>query len=130
MNEVQADRRKSPRSSDIVSYGLGGVRIRPGHHAEWVDVSSGGALLETTRRLLPGAAVDLLVETKAGPAPVRGRVVRCSVSKLFPAAVWYRGAVEFDRHLPWHVDRQGTAIPATERDARRHTRVDATRLVV
>ena len=130
MNDAGQERRAADRHRDSSGHGMMAVRVRPGHRADLIDVSECGALVETTHRLIPGAPVELQIETAAGLTSVRGRVVRCIVSKLFPAAVWYRGAVQFDRHLPWQLDPRGNTLPATERDARRHTRVDATRDVV
>lgn len=66
------------------------------------------------------------METRSGKTSIRGRVLRCDVSKLFPASVWYRGAVQFDRHLPWYLGEHGYGLPGVERPARHETRVDAT----
>lgn len=126
MSPVNAERRGTPRIRDVSAHGIASVRVRPGHHADLLDVSESGALVETTHRLLPGTAVEIQMETRAGRSSVRGRVVRCDVSKLFPASVWYRGAMQFDRHLPWSLDAHGYGLPATERPARHATRVDAT----
>jgi len=80
------------------------TRIRPGHPANIVDVSAGGALIETMFRLLPGTSVELHVETSTRHTRVRGEVLRSAVTKLRADGVCYRGAIRFDRHLPWFVD--------------------------
>jgi len=80
--------------------------VRPGHRARLIDVSAGGALIETSHRLLPGASVELQVETASDRTSVRGQVVRCAVVRLRPTWVCYRGAIAFDRHLPWFVDER------------------------
>jgi hypothetical protein len=69
-----------------------------------IDISSGGALIETGHRLLPGTSVELLLERHHYRASVRGRVLRCSVVRLHPSSVCYRGAIGFDRSLPWFVE--------------------------
>jgi hypothetical protein len=126
MSLVAKERRALPRFREAMAHGISALRVRPGHHADLVDVSEGGALLETMHRLLPGTSVELHMETKSGKTSVRGRVVRCTVSKLFPESVWYRGAVQFDRHLPWCIGEHGYGLPGAERPARRDARVDAT----
>jgi hypothetical protein len=103
MSEPGRNRRKHTRLAASDDHGIVSVRIRPGHAAALVDVSSHGALLETAHRLLPGHAVELQIETDKARANVRGRVVRCAVVRLRAASLLYRGAVAFDRHLPWSV---------------------------
>lgn len=128
--DVAVERRTAPRLCEAASHGISAVRVRPGHHADLLDVAAGGALVETTCRLLPGAAVELHMESNSGKTTIRGRVVRCEVSRLFPASVWYRGAVQFDRHLPWRLEENGYGLPGTERSARGETRVAATHEVI
>jgi hypothetical protein len=87
------------------------TRIRPGHLARIVDVSGGGALIETMYRLLPGTSVELHVETHTRHTRVRGEVLRAAVVKVRPDGVHYRGAIRFDRHLPWFVDQSAIGSP-------------------
>jgi hypothetical protein len=126
VSPVVEERRSAQRFREAGAHGIATVRVRPGHHADLLDVSEGGALVETTCRLLPGASVELQMETRSGKTSIRGRVVRCDVSKLFPASVWYRGAVQFDRHLPWYAGEHGYGLPGVERSGRPETRVAAT----
>lgn len=116
-------------------HGIIAARVRPGIDVALIDVSADGALIETSRRLLPGTAVELQLETRQARAAVRGRVVRCSVSRLRASSVSYRGAVSFDRTLPWLADEEpaGYGIPVGERGERRPglpPRADATRHVL
>ena len=55
--------------------------MRPGDPSLMVDVSEGGALIETVHRLLPGTCVELHMETTERSATLRGRVSRCAVSR-------------------------------------------------
>jgi len=103
MNESADDRRRTPRHGRVEEHGIVSAKVRPGRDAAVVDVSAGGALLETAHRLLPGTAVELQLETSGGREIVRGRVLRCTVTSLRSTSVCYRGAVGFDRHLPWFV---------------------------
>ncbi len=48
--------------------------------------------------------MEIHLRNEAQSELVRGRVVRCAVARLRPNAVCYRGAIAFDRHLPWFVD--------------------------
>jgi len=98
------DRRTVRRLHRVEEHGVVAARIRPGHRAHLVDVSAAGALIETSYRLLPGASVELHLETDTTHTRIRGRVLRCAVVRVRPAAVCYQGAIAFDRHLPWFVD--------------------------
>ena len=109
MTELQSERRGSERHSS------GGhepvrARIRPGHVAALIDVSIGGALIETSRRLIPGAFVEICMETESRRASLRGRVLRCAVVSVRPSAVHYRAAIQFDSYLPWFVEDDGCVV--------------------
>jgi hypothetical protein len=103
------DRRGMRRVETAEEHGIVSACVRPGYRARLIDVSAGGALIETTHRLLPGASVELQVETGVGRTSVRGQVLRCTVVRVRPTWVCYRGAIAFDRHLPWFVDESGEA---------------------
>ena len=108
------ERRATTRLKCFADHGVRLVRIKPGHGATLVDVSAAGALLETHRRLLPGSLVELHMETDRHKTSIRGRVVHCSVSRVGPACIAYRGAIAFDRHLPWFVADRGYPFPSNE----------------
>jgi PilZ domain len=105
--------RRAARRRRGDEHGIVAVRIRPGHPARVVDVSAVGALLETHHRLLPGASVDLHMNTDHQRISIRGHVVRCAVARLHPA-LCYRGAVAFDRRLSWFADGQEYRLPASD----------------
>ena len=115
MSEPTPDRRQARRYLDVDEHGIVSTRVRPGHRAKIVDVSAGGALIETNHRLLPGTSVELQVETSSHRTNVRGRVLRCAIVLVRPSWLCYRGAIGFDRHLPWLVGdgRGATAFAAT-----------------
>jgi PilZ domain-containing protein len=106
--------RRAARRRRGEEHGIVAVRIRPGHPARVVDVSAAGALLETPYRLLPGAAVDLHMKTDHQHISIRGQVVRCAVARLHSAAVFYRGAVAFDRRLSWFADGHEYRLPMSD----------------
>lgn len=110
------ERRTARRHHDLERHGIVAVRIRPGHRATLIDISAGGALIETSHRLLPGTVVELHVDRKSEHVRVRGRVVRCAVVRLRPASVCYRGALGFERHLAWLL--QDCGCPARPHNTR------------
>jgi hypothetical protein len=118
MNESIPDRRQTRRHLDSDEHGIVSTRVRPGHRAKIVDVSAGGALIETSHRLLPGTCVEIHFETRSHRTNVRGRVLRCAIVLVRPSWVCYRGAIGFDRHLPWLVDEaRGATTFAAVRSA-------------
>ena len=107
MSDGPPDRRGMRRLEAVEEHRIVSARVRPGHRARLIDVSAGGALIETSHRLLPGTSVELQVDTGTDRASIRGQVLRCAVVRVRPTWVCYRGAIAFDRHLPWFVDERG-----------------------
>jgi hypothetical protein len=101
---VTRDRRAAARVSGLLIPGMNRARLRPGLTAHIVDLSSGGALIETDWRLLPGARVEL--QFGESPASVRaaGRILRSHVALLGHERIRYRGAVAFEDKLPFGED--------------------------
>lgn len=110
MTPHTVERRLSQRRQSFEGHGVAMIRVRPGVEASMVDVSATGVLVETQRRLLPGASIEIHFVRDKRLAAVRGRVLRCAVVRLGPSSVWYRGAVLFDQHLPWLADNQSSGI--------------------
>jgi hypothetical protein len=95
------DRRNGRRHSRPEEHGIVSARIRPGHNVEVVDVSSGGVLVKSCHRLMPGATVELHLQCEDRHAQVvRGQVLRCCVAHLRANAVSYQGAIAFE-HYRW-----------------------------
>ena len=128
MTEGFVDRRRTGRRRSVEEHGIVAARVRPGHEVSMIDVSAGGALVETDHRLLPGTSVELHLKTENRRAIVRGSVLRCTIVRLHPSSVCYRGAVGFDRHLPWFVDEDSTGypVPSAEHRPGRSARAEAT----
>jgi len=116
MTAPAADRRRTRRRR-VDEHGIVSARVRPGYDVSLINVSAGGALVESRHRLLPGALVELHLETPERRTAVRGRVLRCAVSRLRSTSVCYRGAIGFDAHLPWFADDEsaGYGVPTSER---------------
>lgn len=133
MNDAQPcderpDRRQARRRRTIDDHGIVSARVRPGREASLLDVSAGGALLETTYRLMPGSPIELHVATNDRRVSVRGGVLRSAVVVVRATGICYRSAIGFDRLLPWFVDGDaaGYGIPRAEIHTPRSCRVDAT----
>ena len=128
-----AERRQATRLSGNDGHGILRVRVRPGQDVNLIDVSANGALIETCHRLLPGSTIDLHLVTQESNMPVRGRVLRCAVARLRPAAIFYRGAIGFDRSVPWLVrgaHAEGGCVPGEDVAARRAGRAPASPSIV
>ena len=95
------DRRASPRLPAFNIAGMERARLRPGRMAHIVDVSSGGALIETDWRLLPGMRVELQLGEPVPLFRVAGRILRCHVALLDRERIRYRGALMFEEQLPF-----------------------------
>ena len=131
MTSALFDRRHSRRAS-ISEHGIVSARVRPGHLVAVIDISTGGASIEMTKRLLPGAAVDMQFETAHRRTSVRGRVLRCAVIELRPTAVFYRAAIAFDRQWPCFAEGRWTEylVPAGGEPPAPSERVGSTHDVV
>jgi len=110
MSNRQSERRRGRRRG-VDEHGVVAARIRPGHNVTLIDVSSGGALVETAHRLMPGRTVELHIQAPDRHVTLRGSVLRCSVVHVRPASICYRGAIAFDRHLPWFTEAAGYEVP-------------------
>jgi PilZ domain-containing protein len=125
------DRRQSRRRAGVQEHGIVAVRIRPGYEALMVDASANGVLIETAHRLMPGRAVELLMETSASTEVVRGRVLRSAVSTVRPSSISYRAAIGFDRALAWYAnDASGSRAPIGASRPGTDFRADATPQVI
>jgi hypothetical protein len=125
----EVERRSAKRRSRLEEHGIVSARIRPGSDASVIDVSAGGVLVETLRRLMPGTNIELQLSSSDRRTAIRGRVTRCAVACLKGPGVRYRGAIAFDGYLPWFVDVDGYAVPASGTGQPRREREDATQNV-
>jgi hypothetical protein len=93
------ERRQTPRRVTPEAHGVVRVRIRPGHDASLLDISCGGAAIETTHRLLPGRMVELQLDLRHRRACARGRVARCTVVRVEADRLLYRAALCFEESI-------------------------------
>ena len=99
-NAVGRERRAARRVSALGASGMDRARLRPGRMAQVIDLSSGGALIETDWRLLPGMRVELQLGQPVPRFRVAGRILRCHVALLDRERIRYRGALAFEDQLP------------------------------
>jgi hypothetical protein len=72
--------RKAPRRDAALVPTITGVRLSPhGADARLVNISTSGALVESTARLQPGWAVTLQFEGGFQPASVESRIARSTI---------------------------------------------------
>lgn len=95
------ERRVARRITAIAELGIGQAKVRPGHEATVLDISSSGALIETALRLMPGRSIELQIERAGQITPIRGRVMRAQVARVQPSRISYRGAIGFEQPLAW-----------------------------
>jgi hypothetical protein len=93
------ERRASPRCACSQRDRWAAARIRPGHDVQVIDLSSLGALIQSTARLVPNSHVELRFGGDGSRPTVRGRIVRSYVSAIHADVVFYRSAVAFDQRL-------------------------------
>ena len=94
------ERRAWARVSTLDHLAMANGRLRPGRTARIIDVSPGGALIETDWRLLPGTKVELQLGDPVTVHRVKGRILRCHVTMVDRERMRYRGALVFEQQLP------------------------------
>jgi len=77
---------------------LKGVTSNGGSELEVINISRGGALLESDMRMRPGTKILLRVVTIEGVIQIAGHVLRSSISSL-KGVPRYQSAVEFENPL-------------------------------
>ena len=75
---------------------LNTVRLKYGPVVELIDLSPGGAQIETSSRLHPGSVVVVQISGTDGEISVPSTVLRSQVSRVVPYAM-YRSALSFKR---------------------------------
>ncbi len=108
------ERRRSLRLQSIEQHGIVASRLHPGAPAVVLDISDGGALVETECRLLAGAPVLLQMKTRDQTAVVRGRVLRSALAQPGPRPVRYRGAIGFDDDIAWNREKTRPGVLSSQ----------------
>ena len=77
---------------------LNTVRLKYGPVVSLIDLSSGGAQIETSSRLHPGSVVVVQISASGGEIAMPSTVLRSQVSRVAPFTL-YRSALSFKRRL-------------------------------
>jgi hypothetical protein len=107
---VAGERRATARVAPADTTWRREALLRPGQEVLVIDLSSGGALLESAARMSPGARAELQL-IGAGRRLVRGRIGRCQIVRLEPLC--YRGAMVFEQPLEFAIHGGATFAAAT-----------------
>ena len=90
------ERRACPRCVCSQRDTWGAARIRPGHDVQVLNLSSMGALIQSTTRLTPNARIELRLAGSRS-VPIRGRIMRSYVSAVDADVIFYRSAIAFEQ---------------------------------
>ncbi len=103
------DRRVYTRLRDRDLHWVRNARVAMGHGVSLVDLSAGGALIDSPVALRPAATLTLEIGGAGFETIVPFRVVRCEIGALTPEGTVYRGACEFLRliELPYQLKGGG-----------------------
>jgi hypothetical protein len=93
------DRRAFPRLTPSVLQWLRETRLKYGPGVRLIDVSAGGALIETQMPLRPDAGLVLELIGYRSVTVAESQVIRCHVAGVRSDRVLYRGACVFARRL-------------------------------
>jgi len=96
---TELERRQATRRTPDAEESLRRMKLRIGPELTVIDISGGGALVEGTARLVPGARLDVHVVPRPGRVLVRTTVVRAWVSQLRGDSVTYRAGLRFDHSI-------------------------------
>ena len=88
---------------------LRAARLSGGHSVKIVDLSAGGALLDSPISLRPDSILTLDIEGRGFDKSIPFRVVRCQIGALLPERPVYRGACEFTSPIELPVE-QGARV--------------------
>ena len=94
-----ADRRAHQRFGADALWWLRSCRFKYGKPVSVVDLSAGGALLETPFQLRPGSNHVLELAGSEGLTLALTEVLRCEISRLSGSNLYYHGACVFKRPL-------------------------------
>lgn len=95
-----AERRAWKRYQGAECAWLRMLRLFPGREAALLNLSRGGALVETRERCAPGAWLQMKIVTERELLWIRAQVVRCEVVGLISGqGVTFRAALGFEHAL-------------------------------
>ena len=115
--EVTAVKVQSEEVS-VVNASRGGILIECGLRDQvWVDENWGYDFSDRRPEIFPAVSTKYLeIHKLDGPLRVRGRVLRCEVTRVSPERLYYRIAFAFSDHVDFITDDdfKGKAKPAAD----------------
>ena len=97
-DEALAANRQWSRLSPENTPALKGIALTQGNTARVVDISRGGALIETDVRLCPQTKISFKVLMEQGDVRITGSVLRSSIKSLKGTPI-YESAIVFEHPL-------------------------------
>ena len=114
-----AERRSSPRLAPSALPAFKSISLSSGPEVILINISRGGALLESDRRLRPSTRICLKLAVAENVHQVWGRVLRSQVSGI-QGGLHYQSAVAFEEELALLNDVPADAIVQTTSSAMDH----------
>jgi hypothetical protein len=109
-----AERRAHRRVKGSELRWLRKARLKNGPEVSLLDLSSGGALIETRVQMRPGSAITLEVAGGGSVVEISSEVVRCGIASLQSGAPIYRGACLFENPLSLEEIGRAPVVAAVE----------------
>ncbi len=107
--QTRHDRRAHKRHRDEELRWIRQARLSAGPAVSIVDLSSGGALVDSPVALRPDSVLTLEIEGRGFDKTLQFRVIRCEVGTLRPGQTIYRGACEFTTSIDLPAEHAGRA---------------------
>ncbi len=114
------DRRKSRRLSPDEIPNFKSVRLLAGQEIQLINLSAGGAMLESTTRIMPGAKICIRLVAHDALFLLHGRVLQSRASALSESGITYQCRVAFDEEFSLLAGLEGRtsqALPAAHPDS-------------
>ena len=115
--DALAAKRQWTRLNPENSPSLKGIALSQGTMARMIDISRGGALIETDVRLCPQTKIGFKVLMEKGDFRVTGSVLRSSIKSFLRGRPIYQSAIVFENPLdildgiePAKIEVEGTGL--------------------
>jgi hypothetical protein len=99
--EIVENMRSAPRLPPSAISKLKSIRLVAGPEVTLINISRGGALIETDALLVPHSAIAIRLVTADAVFLLRGRVLRSRAASFQGSALIYQSALAFDEELPF-----------------------------
>lgn len=110
-----ADRREHARLTGAELEWLRDVRLKSGPSVQLIDLSQGGALIDSRVHMRPGSTITLAITAPGSSIEVSSRILRCHLSQIGGGgAAIYRGACMFTEPLLIDQIRRGDAMETVQ----------------